>query len=116
MTQTPPYQVTDPANRRGDTDFFPFAADAEVAEALGRRDRGVHGMRGCARSPSGVAVVKRNRRAFTERATGPGRADPPRRWQAARAGGRRGRVSAPTSSTTTPTTAAGSSPTSRCRP
>ncbi len=34
MTQTPPYQVTDPATGGGDLETFPFATDAEVAEAL----------------------------------------------------------------------------------
>src|SRR4029077_2267497 len=33
MTQTPPYQVTDPATGEV-TETFPFATDAEVAEAL----------------------------------------------------------------------------------
>ena len=33
MTQTPPYQVTDPATGEV-TQSFPFATDAEVAEAL----------------------------------------------------------------------------------
>src|ERR1700731_2610157 len=33
MTQTPPYQVTDPATG-GVTETFPFATDAEVADAL----------------------------------------------------------------------------------
>jgi succinate-semialdehyde dehydrogenase/glutarate-semialdehyde dehydrogenase len=33
MTQTPPYQVTDPATGEV-TETFPYATDAEVAEAL----------------------------------------------------------------------------------
>ena len=33
MTQTPPYQVTDPATGEV-SETFPFATDAEVAEAL----------------------------------------------------------------------------------
>ena len=33
MTQTPPYQVTDPATGEV-AETFPFATDAEVAEAL----------------------------------------------------------------------------------
>ena len=33
MTQTPPYQVTDPATGQV-SETFPFATDAEVEEAL----------------------------------------------------------------------------------
>ena len=50
MTQTPPYQVTDPATGEV-TQTFPFATDTEVAEALAAATE-AFGHGGCARSPS----------------------------------------------------------------
>src|SRR5215472_8757130 len=66
MAQTPPYQVTDPATGEV-TEVFPFATDAEVAEALAAtteafaewRERPV---------AERVAIVKRVAELFTERA------------------------------------------------
>src|SRR5580704_6049660 len=55
MTQTPTYQVTDPATGEV-TETFPFATDAEVEQAL-------------AAATEAVAVVKRIAELFTERAT-----------------------------------------------
>src|SRR5215475_5664085 len=60
MTQTPTYQVTDPATGEV-TETFPFATDAEVAEAFTAwRLRPV---------AERAAVVKRVAELFTERAT-----------------------------------------------
>src|SRR5439155_1393697 len=66
MTQTPPYQVTDPATGEV-TETFPFATDAEVAEALAAATEAfaVWRLRPVAER---AAVVKRIAELFTERA------------------------------------------------
>src|SRR5712691_996719 len=111
MTQTPPYQVTDPATGEA-SETFPFARDAEVAEALTAATEAFAAWR--LRPVAGrAAVVKRIAELFTERAAGLA-ALTPRRWASGprRPSARPGSVA--TSSATTPTTAPGSSPTSRC--
>src|ERR1700735_4407641 len=67
MTQTPPYQVTDPATGEV-TDRFPFATDAEVADALAAATEAFAAwkLRSVAERS---AVVKRVAELFTERAT-----------------------------------------------
>src|SRR6266571_633643 len=67
MTQTPPYQVTDPATGEV-TQTFPFATDAEVAEALAAATEAFAAwkLRPVAER---AAVVKRIAELFTERAT-----------------------------------------------
>src|SRR4051794_29211725 len=67
MTQTPPYQVTDPATGEV-TQTFPFAADAEVAEALAAATEAFTAWR-LRPVAERVAVVKRIAELFTERAT-----------------------------------------------
>ena len=66
MTQTPPYQVTDPATGEV-TETFPFATDAEVAEALAAATEAFAAwkLRPVAER---AAVVKRVAGLFTERA------------------------------------------------
>jgi succinate-semialdehyde dehydrogenase/glutarate-semialdehyde dehydrogenase len=67
MTQTPTYQVTDPATGEV-TETFPFATDAEVAEALTAATEAFTAwkLRPVAER---AAVVKRVAELFTERAT-----------------------------------------------
>ena len=110
MTQTPLYQVTDPAT--GEViKTFPFATDAEVAEALAAATEAFAAWR--LRPVAERPVVKRIAEMFTERAADLAAlitkemGKRPRRPSARPS-------SAPISSTTTPTTARGSSPTSRC--
>jgi succinate-semialdehyde dehydrogenase / glutarate-semialdehyde dehydrogenase len=66
MTQTPPYQVTDPATGEV-TEKFPFATDAEVEQALAAATGAYDGWR---KRPLAerVAIVKRVAELFTERA------------------------------------------------
>jgi len=67
MTQTPPYQVTDPATGEV-TETFPFATDAEVEQALVAATAAFAEWR---KRPIGerAAIVKRVAELFTERAT-----------------------------------------------
>jgi len=67
MTQTPPYQVTDPATGEV-TETFPYATDAEVADALAAATEAFAAWR---QRPVAerAAVVKRIAELFTERAT-----------------------------------------------
>jgi len=67
MTNTPPYQVTDPATGEV-TESFPFATDAEVEQALAAATGAFDEWR---RRPLSerVAIVKRVAELFTERAT-----------------------------------------------
>src|SRR6201986_362165 len=67
MTQTPPYQVTDPATGEV-TETFPFATDAEVEEALAAATEAFAEwkLRPVAER---AAIVKRIAELFTERAT-----------------------------------------------
>ena len=66
MTQTPPYQVTDPATGEV-TETFPFATDAEVAEALAAATEAFAAWR--LYSVAGrAAIIKRVAELFTERA------------------------------------------------
>jgi succinate-semialdehyde dehydrogenase / glutarate-semialdehyde dehydrogenase len=66
MTQTPPYQVTDPATGEV-TETFPFATDAEVEQALAAATASFAEWR---KRPTGerAAIVKRVAELFTERA------------------------------------------------
>jgi succinate-semialdehyde dehydrogenase / glutarate-semialdehyde dehydrogenase len=66
MTQTPPYQVTDPATGEV-TEKFPFATDAEVEQTLAAATGAFDGWR---KRPLAerVAIVKRVAELFTERA------------------------------------------------
>ncbi|MGB6616868.1 MAG: NAD-dependent succinate-semialdehyde dehydrogenase [Trebonia sp.] len=66
MTQTPPYQVTDPATGEV-TEKFPFATDAEVEQVLAAATGAFDGWR---KRPLAerVAIVKRVAELFTERA------------------------------------------------
>ncbi|HEX3515342.1 MAG TPA: NAD-dependent succinate-semialdehyde dehydrogenase [Trebonia sp.] len=66
MTQTPPYQVTDPATGEV-TEKFPFATDAEVEQALAAATGAYDEWR---KRPLAerVAIVKRVAELFTERA------------------------------------------------
>jgi succinate-semialdehyde dehydrogenase / glutarate-semialdehyde dehydrogenase len=66
MTQTPPYQVTDPATGEV-TETFPFATDAEVEQALAAAATSFAEWR---KRPTGAraAIVKRVAELFTERA------------------------------------------------
>ena len=66
MAQTPPYQVTDPATGEV-TETFPFATDAEVAEALAAATEAFSAWR-LRPVAERVAVVKRVAELFTERA------------------------------------------------
>src|SRR6201998_1874955 len=66
MTQTPPYQVTDPATGEV-TETFPFATDAEVAEALAAAT-GAFAAWKRRQVAERAAVVKRTAELFTERA------------------------------------------------
>jgi len=66
MTQTPPYQVTDPATGEV-TEAFPFATDAEVAEALTTATEAFAAWR-LRPVAERAAVVKRIAELFTERA------------------------------------------------
>jgi succinate-semialdehyde dehydrogenase / glutarate-semialdehyde dehydrogenase len=66
MTQTPPYQVTDPATGEV-TETFPFATDAEVAEALAAATEAFTAWR-LRPVAERAAVVKRIAQLFTERA------------------------------------------------
>ena len=66
MTQTPPYQVTDPATGEV-TETFPFATDAEVAEALAAATEAFAAWR-LRPVAERAAVVKRVAELFTERA------------------------------------------------
>ena len=66
MTQTPPYQVTDPATGEV-TETFPFATDAEVAEALAAATKAFAAWR-LRLVAERAAVVKRVAELFTERA------------------------------------------------
>jgi len=66
MTQTPPYQVTDPATGEV-TETFPFATDAEVAEALAAATDAFTAWR-LRPVAERAAVVKRIAELFTERA------------------------------------------------
>ena len=66
MTQTPPYQVTDPATGEV-TETFPFATDAEVAEALAAATEAFAAWR-LRPVAERSAVVKRIAELFTERA------------------------------------------------
>ena len=67
MTQTPPYQVTDPATGEV-AETFPFAADAEVEQALAAATDAFAQWR---RRPVAerAAIVKRIGELFTERST-----------------------------------------------
>jgi len=67
MTQTPTYQVTDPATGEV-TETFPFATDAEVAEALTAATEAFTAWR-LRPVAERAAVVKRVAELFTERAT-----------------------------------------------
>jgi succinate-semialdehyde dehydrogenase / glutarate-semialdehyde dehydrogenase len=66
MTQTPPYQVTDPATGEV-TETFPYATDAEVEQALSSATEAFAGWK---RRPVAerAAIVKRVAELFTERA------------------------------------------------
>ena len=66
MTQTPPYQVTDPATGEV-TETFPFATDAEVEQALAAATGAFAEWR---KRPVAerAAIVKRVAELFTERA------------------------------------------------
>src|ERR1700733_2076102 len=66
MTQTPPYQVTDPATGEV-TETFPFATDAEVADALAGATGAFAAWRGRLGAER-AAVVRRIAELFTERA------------------------------------------------
>src|SRR6266851_2429617 len=66
MTQTPPYQVTDPATGEV-SETFPFATDAEVAEALAAATEAFAAWR-LRPVAERAAVVKRIAGLFTERA------------------------------------------------
>src|ERR1700748_943631 len=66
MTQTPPYQVTDPATGEV-TETFPFATDADVAEALAAATEAFTAWR-LRPVAERAAVVKRVAELFTERA------------------------------------------------
>src|SRR6266496_2797820 len=66
MAQTPPYQVTDPATGEV-TETFPFATDAEVAEALAAATEAFAAWR-LRPVAERAAVVKRIAELFTERA------------------------------------------------
>ena len=66
MTQTPPYQVTDPATGEV-AGTFPFATDAEVAEALAAAS-GAFAAWGARPVAERAAVVQRIAGLFTERA------------------------------------------------
>ena len=66
MTQTPPYQVTDPATGEV-AETFPFATDAEVAEALAAATEAFAAWR-LRPVAERAAVVKRIAGLFTERA------------------------------------------------
>ena len=66
MTQTPPYQVTDPATGEV-TQTFPFATDAEVADALAAATEAFAAWR-LRPVAERAAVVKRIAELFTERA------------------------------------------------
>src|ERR1700731_2892900 len=68
MTQTPPYQVTDPATG-GVTETFPFATDAEVADALATATEAFAAWR-LRPVAERAAVVKRIAELFTERSAG----------------------------------------------
>src|SRR5947209_11777434 len=67
MTQTPPYQVTDPATGEV-TESFPYATDAEAMEALAAATEAFTAWR---QRPVAerAAIVKRIAELFTERAT-----------------------------------------------
>jgi succinate-semialdehyde dehydrogenase / glutarate-semialdehyde dehydrogenase len=67
MTQTPPYQVTDPATGEV-TESFPYATDAEATEALAATTEAFTAWR---QRPVAerAAIVKRIAELFTERAT-----------------------------------------------
>src|SRR5256886_2561542 len=67
MTQTPPYQVTDPATGEV-TETFPFATDAEVAQALAAATEAFAAWR-LRPVAERAAIVKRIAELFTERAT-----------------------------------------------
>ncbi len=67
MTQTPPYQVTDPATGEV-TETFPFATDAEVEQALAAATGAFDEWRKRPLSER-VAIVKRVAELFSERAT-----------------------------------------------
>ena len=64
MTQTPPYQVTDPATGEV-TETFSFATDAEVAEALAAATEAFAAWR-LRPVAERAAVVKRVAELFTE--------------------------------------------------
>ena len=83
MTQTPPYQVTDPATGEV-AETFPFATDAEVAAALAAATEAFAAWR---QRPVAerAAVVKRVARAVHRARHRPGRADHQGDGQAARA-------------------------------
>src|SRR5260370_11662842 len=66
MTRTPPYQVTDPATGEV-TETFPFATDAEVAEALAAATEACAAWR-LRPVAERAGVVKRTAELFTERA------------------------------------------------
>jgi succinate-semialdehyde dehydrogenase/glutarate-semialdehyde dehydrogenase len=66
MTQTPPYQVTDPATGEV-TETFPFAADADVEHALAAATEAFAGWRARPIAER-AAIVKRIAGLFTERA------------------------------------------------
>ena len=66
MTQTPQYQVTDPATGEV-TETFPFATDAEVAEALAAATEAFAAWR-LRPVTERVEVVRRIAELFTERA------------------------------------------------
>ena len=66
MTQTPTYQVTDPATGEV-TETFPFATDAEVAEGLAAATEAFAAWR-LRPVAERAAVVKRIAELFTERA------------------------------------------------
>jgi succinate-semialdehyde dehydrogenase / glutarate-semialdehyde dehydrogenase len=66
MTQTPPYQVTDPATGEV-TQSFPFATDAEVAEALAAATNAFTAWKSRPVAER-AAIVKRVAELFTERA------------------------------------------------
>src|SRR6201982_2694976 len=66
MTQTPPYQVTDPATGEV-TETFPFATDAEVAEALAAATEAFAAWR-LRPVAERAGVVRRIAELFTERA------------------------------------------------
>ena len=67
MTQPPPYQVTDPATGEG-AEIFPFAADAEVEQALAAATAAFAQWR---KRPVAerAAIAKRVGELFTERAS-----------------------------------------------